>query len=298
MKIIFLFGAGASFGSGDIRPYPPPLSCDLFSKLMSTFPSSWGAFPWNVRSKFIENFEDGMDRIWSNYSSSVSILMQEMGMYFSQFTPDQENLYLRLLRILKNDDLLEDCLISTINYDCLIEIAASKIGIGINYFSDQESSNYMPILKLHGSCNFISSSINATRGISFTRGIVFGGGIKSIQPNKVQPILRGNTSLPPVMSIFTRGKPLQVSPDEILALQEIWKQSIFRAEKVIIVGVNPNLEDKHIWDPLSETDAKIHYIGNKKRFDEYSKRKRKDKRNNFISNRFKEGFNDILKVVS
>ena len=48
MKIIFLFGAGASKGS-EVDGIPtPPLGTELFTQLQSKYPKSWGCL--NVHS--------------------------------------------------------------------------------------------------------------------------------------------------------------------------------------------------------------------------------------------------------
>ena len=67
--ILFLFGAGASYGAGDILPEKPPLGNQLYDALSSVYPQSWGSLPPSVTEKFKEgNFEDGMGEIYENYS--------------------------------------------------------------------------------------------------------------------------------------------------------------------------------------------------------------------------------------
>ena len=41
-SVVILFGAGASYGAGNVLPYPPPLGRDLYDKLSDEFPATWG----------------------------------------------------------------------------------------------------------------------------------------------------------------------------------------------------------------------------------------------------------------
>src|SRR3990170_7499469 len=49
MTNVLLFGAGASFGAGDILPERPPLGRQLFGELARCFPSSWGGLSRRYR---------------------------------------------------------------------------------------------------------------------------------------------------------------------------------------------------------------------------------------------------------
>src|ERR671911_3068747 len=95
MSIVFLFGAGASYGSGECFPYRPPLGKDLFSELLSK-----GGIAATVdeahRQLFDENFEKGMQRFIENRNIDLTTLLREMSEYFVPFTPGPNNLYRRL----------------------------------------------------------------------------------------------------------------------------------------------------------------------------------------------------------
>ncbi len=297
MKNLFLFGAGASYGSNDVNPYSPPLGNDLFHKLNEFEPHHWGRFPSEIVDLFNLNFERGMGEIWDKYSTHTADLMQSLGRYFSNFTVGSENLYYRLISSLKKTGKDKECLFSTINYDCLIEDASIKNGYKIDYNPKfNQNSQAISILKLHGSCNFITAQLNASN-IRFSKGIVFEGGIKPIPFPSVRSYFSGNTSLPPVMSIYARNKPLQVSPNTIKQIQNVWQDYIQTVEQIFVIGLNPNIEDSHIWDFLTKTQAKIFYIGNEVDFDQYTQNHRDSKENLFINTTFETSFMDLLKIL-
>ena len=128
--VVFLFGAGASYGAGDIVPEPPPLGTQLYGALSHVYPKSWGAVPKEAKQKFEErNFEDGMEIIYEKYSTAIPQLMREMAVYLIQFRPSSgRSLYSRLARTVQKNSLLPQVLFSTINYDCVLEF--SLLGLG------------------------------------------------------------------------------------------------------------------------------------------------------------------------
>ncbi len=297
MKNLFLFGAGASYGSIDVNPYPPPLGIDLFLRLKGFESRLWSRFPPEIENLFNSNFERGMEEIWNKYSTYTADLMQSLGKYFSRFSIGEENLYYKFINSLKEDDNIQDCLFSTLIYDCLIEGGLLKNGYKLNYFPEySQNDNVIPILKLHGSCNFIIAQLQASN-IRFSKGIVFEGGVKSIHPSHVNSYFSGNSSLPPVMSIYAKSKPLQVSPEVIKHIQQEWQQNIQKTKKIIVIGVSPNIEDHHIWDFITKTQAKLFYVGNEENFNHYTQNYRKTKENEFIKRTFEDSYTDLINII-
>lgn len=66
-----------------------------------------------------------------------------------------------------------------------------------------------------------------------------------------------------------------------------------RAEKVFIIGVNPNLEDKHIWDYIDKKDQ-IFYCGSRDNFDDWQQNKNRE--DIFLNCTFKSAIQDIIKL--
>jgi hypothetical protein len=210
-KRVFLFGAGASFGAGYIRPEKPPLGFDLYGELCKSYPGSWGSYPDKYKAVFRTNFEAGMDIVYNEYGGAIPQLMREMAAYFVQFyIADDRCAYVRLVAELDKRDLQTDTVFSTINYECLLEGAINRTGHSIDYFSN--AANGIRVIKLHGSCNMFSIGLQAGQGIGYGTGISFEGGIQAM-PSKDDVIRHClcETGLAPVMNLYMKGKPLSVS---------------------------------------------------------------------------------------
>ena len=296
MKNIFLFGAGASHGSGGLN-YLTPLGSQLFFDLKKHFSNTWGSLPKDVLKKLEENFEEGMEIVWKEHSNNVGVLMQDMAVFFSKIiiSNPSENLYVSLVKELKEKNILPDSVISTLNYDCLLELATIPNQISIAYslpFGEVKDS--LLVWKLHGSCNFILDGIVAKRGVNYMSGAFFNGnGLKSIQISDVEQYCRGDNALYPAMSIFMKDKPNQIGKPHIEAMQNKWKEWILNAEKIFLIGVNPDMKDSHVWDSLSKTKSKIFFCGNKDSFEKWQKIKSRN--DIYLGARFKECYLDIIK---
>ena len=162
MRVV-LFGAGASYGSGSVAPKPPPLGADLFPALRKLFPT-WRSIPEAEAALFAADFEEGMAQIIERYGMAVGPLMQEVATFFSIFDLDAtaQNLYRDLITAARGRDVLW----STVNYECLLEIAANQTGLDVAYFGDPADHSSGAIWKLHGSCNFKVTGLEAGRGVS------------------------------------------------------------------------------------------------------------------------------------
>jgi hypothetical protein len=300
MKVI-LSGAGASFGSPNVIPTNPPLSRDLYSRLQARFPWSWGKFPANYKKKFSDNFEIAMGELWNSGSHSVPNLMQEMGIFFAEFSISTTgaDTYSQLIGKLRKAKKLKGVAFSTLNYETLLEIAISLSGNSVNYLGEFfESDETITVWKLHGSCNFLpGEGVSATRGVNYGRGVTFNTDVKIVNPGEVAAYLGGNTALYPIMSIFAEEKTVQISPDLVKRIQDFWKESIQKAESIAVIGVNPNPIDKHIWEPLAATPATIFFIGDEKNTKKWIGKYRTGKSDRFIGSLFQDCVDDLVDIL-
>src|SRR3989344_3495636 len=137
-KILLLFGAGASNGSGGVNIIPP-LGNELFKELCNQFPDSWNyKIKGNLREKFEkEGFEIGMQSLYKNpedLAADVANLLREMTIYFSKFTiVNRQNLYLKLVNQFSNEFKNREIIIATLNYECLIEYALISNRLNIDW---------------------------------------------------------------------------------------------------------------------------------------------------------------------
>lgn len=296
MKAV-LFGAGASYGSGNLLPKAPPMGSDLFAALQRLYPN-WRSVPSEVAEKFEEHFESGMAVLIENYGFAVGPLMQEMARFFSIFAMDKHgsNLYRSFVEETKG---CKNLILGTLNYECLLEIAISLNGQTVGYFMDPETDNdLVPVWKLHGSCNFKVKGLEATRGVSYSgTGVVFGGDIEPINPSEVQKVYSGSTALYPAMALYAAGKPISMSPGPVEAAQKRWNEHIHRCSKLLIIGVNPFPEDGHIWNSIAESNATIATIGDERAFEDWGAQVEKSDSLVILGSRWNKCADDAIEFI-
>lgn len=148
---VFLFGAGASFGSGNCIPHPPPLGTQLFDIL-----DARGGFVSTLsdeqKSKFRPRFEVGMAALYEESNMLGLALLREMGGYFAGFLPGHGNYYIELISHLK--ERRKPFTLATTNYDLLIEFVINAVGSKFNYVP-HDAPDQIVLYKIHGSCNFL-----------------------------------------------------------------------------------------------------------------------------------------------
>lgn len=299
MSVVVLFGAGASHGAGGVFPSVPPLGSDLYRELASMFPRTWGSFPSSLQAQFQADFEEGMSALWNSGSHTIPVLMQQMAIFFTHYRLSSQRVdaYSKLFDALVHSG--KSVLFSSLNYDCLFEIAVSMAGKVVSYFNDVPSSDLGIIIwKLHGSSNFLPhGGVRATRGVSFGSGATFETGIQPVNPNEVAIYCTGNTALYPVMAIYARGKPIQIAPIIIQRIREFWTTAVELASMVIAIGIHPHPEDKHIWGPLSATKAKLLFVGNGKAFSDWQSKYRTNGESVYIGGHFDSCIRTIVEKL-
>lgn len=299
--IVFLFGAGASYGAGDVLPEAPPLGSGLYAELARIHPGSWGALPAEVRRAFEENsnFEEGMERLHDSMSTAVPQLMREMAIYFVQFRPASgRTLYAQLIEKLASSRLLERVVFSSLNYDCVLEFSALQKGIPLNLFNGTDGDGTLPVWKLHGSCNMFITGVEATPGVVYSAGVTFEGGVEVLfDTNEVIRRWLTATALAPVMCLYMREKPLSVAPGAIKRLQAVWSESVRQSNTLCCVGVRPYPSDAHIWHPVSDSRAHIHFIGGRSDFEVLTSLTGSS-RSHFVAEKFADGLDQLHRSVA
>lgn len=295
--IVFLFGAGASHGAGNIIPETPPLGSQLYSALTTIYPDTWGALPTEIKDKFVSvGFEVGMGDLYERYSHVVAELMNQLAVYLIQFRPATgSSLYCKLIKFLHQHDLLVRTVVSTLNYDCILEFSVLAQGIGITYF-DAGIGMELPVWKLHGSCNMFSKNVKAS-GILYSKGVVFEGGLEAyLDIGTVVEKAIVAQALAPAMCLYMRGKPVQISPSVISKVQQMWREQVAAANKVFCIGVNPWPEDGHIWDSLKLTQATLYFLGDQDAFKKWTSMHRSGP-SEFLGTQFHTGYEQIERAL-
>jgi len=239
-----------------------------------------------------------MAEVIDKYGYSVGPLMQEMARFFSIFRVPEgaTNLYVKLIESLTGRN---DILWGTLNYECILELAATLRGRSISYFLDPGSgAPGFPVWKLHGSCNFKVSGLEATRGIRYSgSGITFGGSIEPIDPGKVKEYYSGNTALYPAMALYAADKPISMSPGPIREAQTRWNNHILACERVLVIGVRPYPEDCHIWESLAKTSAELAAVGDKDAFQSWAAERRPKRGVKMLGSRWVDASEAVIEFL-
>ncbi len=301
MRSVILFGAGASYGAGDIIPNKPPLGAELYSELSKNFPKSWGVLPQDAKDEFEVNFERGMGVIWDKYSGAVVELMRHMALYFAQFRAKKpgSTAYASLAREIQQRKLNGKVIVATLNYECLLELEFSHAGVEFSYSLEEVPQGTIKVLKPHGSCNFIPEGISGPIGsIQIERGAAIDMPVR-VNGNMNEVIKHVLTqALPPIMCLYLEGKPTQVATGTVKAIQKNLQDEISEAKVVVVVGVHPNPEDTHIWDSIASCQGDVGYIGTSSEvFVHWAKEYRPQGRSIFLAESFESGVVQIADFI-
>ena len=324
-KYIFLFGAGASFGSDGNHFYKkgklPPLGNNLFRKL-STDKSlkTWSSLPKDIKNLFeSKTFEEAMDYLDSTNEWAQGSFERDLDLfrYFCKFSPQPSNLYWKLARLISKKikgDSWSGAIV-TLNYDRLIEESLMKNYVftvvkGVTFYDDNlpplKDSQLFEVCYPHGACQFFLGQ-NWFQGEG---NIVFGpdarveqkAGVNHILKKQNIPIACDRKQIPMICRYQSNKRP-SVN-NYFIDLQQERAEIIFQeAESITIVGVYCSCEtDHHIWDALARAKAKIHYLEPSQEFQslfrEWAEKSNKKEGKDFIikENRFKDGFEYIKHV--
>src|SRR5208282_5526014 len=144
-RIAFLLGAGASLGAGHTLPTRPPLGNELYDALAREYPGTWG--PESIIGcKYADQLSANIEETFANeicrWYPALHVLewYRDMARFFAKFSLDGtgQDLYTRLLEFLKSTDMLLAATFASLNYDCLLELAAVGLGSNVNYFARDE----------------------------------------------------------------------------------------------------------------------------------------------------------------
>lgn len=260
MTTVFFFGAGASYGSGDCQPSCPPLSKDLFDALCD-FHNVFKSVPHDITCSFRQNFEVGMRAYIEHNKGNVMEFQRELGRYFLQYEPRRNNLYVRLLGLLRNKNIL----FSTTNYDLLLELAGAHCGLNCTHYGlpQPKTRNTLNLLKIHGSCNFWPDiGTNKITNCTFAgNGTDIEAPIKCVPPDEAKRLCLTENSMSPAIALFTDGKQVKVCPSFVKQQLVDWQNAVSDAKCLIIVGARPNYADAHIWEYIGRTLAEVYFTG-------------------------------------
>jgi hypothetical protein len=262
--IVFLFGAGASYAANDhVAPKRPPLGHELYDELASFAAETWG--PSSFLGRYAESFRNGFEATLNRVLNRVPTLdvllwFRDLACYFAQFhlRGNGYDPYSELIGRLREGDALGKCLFTSLNYECLFELAAVHVGLPVIYDPNQGDA----VLKIHGSCNFVTDDLTAYRYLLTNPNAQVGCELTALPPGPgLFEALRfrfaGTSNYFPVVSLYAWGKNTPVGGSQIQAARNRFRAAVLGASAVVLIGVAPNQEDIHLWEPISRTAADV-----------------------------------------
>lgn len=273
MPTVFLFGAGASYGSDNLDR--PPLGADLFCALAAFNPPGWGTITGDLAAAFQRDFEAAFATVQPHVYGP---LLRVMGGYFLQFTPRPTNLYLQLAQRIRTAGAWSTALCS-LNYERLLELSLSTTGIRPAVGGPSNQASQVELCLPHGCCHLFCDSVRAVSGmVSFAGAQVQTNGPITVVSDPAQHRARiEQDAMPPVMSYFEPSKRT-TSGASFIEAQRVRLGDLTRgASTLIIVGVKVRDHDHHIWDPIAATDARVIYCGGPTaagEYEEWARRRR------------------------
>ena len=253
-RAVFLFGAGASYGSD--AHGTPPLSIGLFDGLRQFNPHGWGAIQGDLASRFRQDFEEAMTAVAPH---ALAPLQRAMAAYFFGFRPRPPSLYLELARrITRGDWSGAAC---SLNYERLFELSLLPNGIQPFVGDEMIGGRGLEVCLPHGCCHIFCDAVRGAAGRVVLNGrmVQTSGRVSVVADLKEHAARIAQDAFPPVMSYFEPRKPTTTGRSFIEGQRRRWKQLALSAETIAVVGVRVRPHDNHIWDPIGTTPARIIY---------------------------------------
>jgi len=265
MASLFLFGAGASTFGGPCSPEPPPLGQDLFAALQKVSKVA-ASITGNLALAFQASFEVGMDKFWLERNVDVAELLRDMAVFFAQFEPLDGNLYREVLSILKS--MGRKAVLVTTNYDLLIERAVQLSGLKLAYATFPVPKDNVPVLKIHGSCNFLPDMRpHSIRGVKFDLSETSNSQVLDCtvrigkNAQEVYEFCQVEDSIAPALAMYHPQKHAIFCKWFITKQQEAWHKALTKASRVFVIGLRVHQIDTHIWGALESGDVPLWYVG-------------------------------------
>jgi len=247
---------------------------------------------------FINDPEKGMVKFFEERNRDTTELLKQMCAYLARFRINDGNTYVKLFNILKKR---KSICIATTNYDLLIEQAISSVGCFTQYYSSERVPNNIPVLKIHGSINFIPLANIFNIGFEIlpdSNSAIIDGPIEIYDnAEKIIEYCKSDTALSPAVAMYHPNKTVLHCPSLVAKQQKDFHSEISKSSKIFIVGLKINPDDKHIWSKIENTKSDIYIIDRDKEATE-SWINRINKKNIYhIANTFEESVMRIKNIL-
>ncbi len=187
--------------------------------------------------------------------------LREMARYFAPLSPLETNHYRKVVRIVR--DAGTPTVFATLNYDLLIEHSICGEQLLVQYEGLPASPRNLPLLKLHGSCNFLPIPQVQLNNVfmAYANSFVDAPIRRPVDGFEVLRFCQGQNSLAPAIAIYAEGKNVPFCPGVVKWQQWYWRNELRQARKVFVVGVRVHRLDAHVWEPLASSAGELFYVG-------------------------------------
>jgi hypothetical protein len=307
--IVIIVGAGASYGATHVLPEPPPLGAGLYDALAAEYPNEWGPDSqlgyWS--GKLRTDFESTMynEIIPQVGSWFLAGWHRPLAQFFAKFAlANDRSLYSRLVSSLLQTGHLRRVTFGSLKYDCLLEEAIGKLGLTVDYLLTglpSFAADAVPVLKIHGSCNFISEDLSPRRPQMMTGSVGVECRIDALPLDRLPAALATafstyDQALYPAIGLYAAEKPSIVAPGKLQALRNLLVEKIEHARTLVLIGVRPNPErDSHLWEPIGRSYASaVLYVGGTAEFEAL---RRLQGRAVHVARTFEDGVDAVLASI-
>lgn len=258
MKVLFLFGAGASHGchgASDYSGKEPPLGRQLFDRLRD-FSELWAREPEGV---FREDFELGLRAVLQDGDGRRAWpLMVEMQRYLWTLRLGEASTYQQFAEALRATGA--EIVLSTLNYDVLLEYACDHAGVPVHYaFGDGAGLGAWPLYKLHGSISWVSGANFIAGGASAVD--IQLGYCRFVGTYREFEASLASNELGAIISLYEPGKVTLLERRLVEAIRDSWADQVRGCDALVCIGVKPVHHDEHVWGPIGESSAPIFVVG-------------------------------------
>jgi hypothetical protein len=223
-----------------------------------------------------------------------------MARFFAVFEPSEGNLYMALIAALGGTR--KKAVFATTNYDLLIEHAIVRSGLLILYSGLPAAPHNIPVLKIHGSCNFLPDmGTVGISGIAFDlsqageRAAVLDAPIRIAR--STQEILQFCTTenaIGPALAMYHPSKRVLYSAAFVKGQQDAFLSSVKSASRIYLIGLRVHTVDEHIWQPLAAAKSSLFYVG--READNFHQWARENRRKKTFS--IANSFSDALPMIA
>ena len=215
---------------------------------------------------FRHDFEAGMDRFWTEHNTWTTELLRDMARFFAPFEPSDGNLFMALIGALGGTR--KKAVFATTNYDLLIEHAIVRSGLLITYGGLPVAPRNIPVIKIHGSCNFLpdlgSSGIS---GIGFDLSQSEGGSVLDApirvaqSTREILEFCAKEDAIAPALAMYHPSKRVLYCRSFVQHQQAAYLSSVKSASRIYVIGLRVHAVDEHIWQPLASVRTPLFYVG-------------------------------------